>query len=191
MTISKREQWRTIPGIPNYLISNFGRAYSLKTNKFLKPDDKSNEYLMYAFWVDGKRVSELAHRVVYRSFVGEISKNLEINHKDENKHNNRLENLEIVTRRENILYNNGLQRRFETRRKNMAEQGKTWNGAEKPCMNIDTGNVYFSATEAAIQTGGKRTSISNACAGARKTYRKERWIYINKEDYYARNHGME
>lgn len=46
------------------------------------------------------------HKLVVLSFMGEIPKWLEINHKDENKQNNRVSNLEICTRQYNVEYSN-------------------------------------------------------------------------------------
>lgn len=181
------EHWKVIPGFPTYLVSNMGRVFSLVSEKVLTPDYKRNDYASYALTNKNGRSSVLCHRIVYKAFCGSIPDGFEINHKDENKHNNRLDNLELVTKSQNILYNNGVYRRIETRRKNMKAQGKTWDGLEKPCMNVDTGVVYPSVKEAAIKTNGKRSSISNVCIGIRKTYRKERWIYINKEEQNESN----
>jgi hypothetical protein len=44
------------------------------------------------------------HRLVAEHFIGNIGKGLEVNHKDLNKHNNHIDNLEIVTRRENLIH---------------------------------------------------------------------------------------
>jgi hypothetical protein len=46
----------------------------------------------------------LAHRIVYRKHVGDLSQNLSINHKDRNKTNNAIENLELVTHADNMLH---------------------------------------------------------------------------------------
>ena len=58
-------------------------------------------YIQVAISKKGKWYNCLAHRVVWIYFNGEIPDGLEINHKDGIKINNRLENLELVTRSEN------------------------------------------------------------------------------------------
>jgi hypothetical protein len=184
------EKWKVVSDCPDYLVSNMGRVFSLKSNSLLLPDTKRNLYASFTLKNKNGNRKILAHRLVYETFIGPIPRGLVINHKDECKTNNTLSNLEIVTQSQNAKYGTANNRRIETHR-NTAKITGTWNGCEKPCMNVETGNVYSSVKEAAAQTNGKRTSISNVCTGFRKTYRGERWIYINKEDYYARNHGME
>jgi hypothetical protein len=55
------------------------------------------KYLYIKFTIDGERVHALAHRVVYRHFMGPIPEGLTINHKNGKKHDNRPENLEPMT----------------------------------------------------------------------------------------------
>jgi hypothetical protein len=171
------EQWKVVPGFHDYLVSNMGRVFSLKASKLLVPDYKRNDYANYVLSSDGKNAHILGHRMVYEAFRGSIPKGFEVNHKDENKHNNRLDNLELVTRSENVKYGTALKRRGNTRRTNSKERGGFW-GNEKPCMNINTGKTYPSVKIAAADVCGKATSIANVCGGSRKTYRGEKWIYI-------------
>jgi len=51
-----------------------------------------------------QRLWRRVHRLVVESFIGPIADGLEVNHKDLNKHNNNVSNLEIVTRRQNIIH---------------------------------------------------------------------------------------
>ena len=48
------------------------------------------------------------HRAVYETFIGPIADGLEINHKDGNRQNNNIENLELLSHRDNLLYRNKL-----------------------------------------------------------------------------------
>ena len=171
------EQWKVVPGFHDYLVSNMGRVFSLKASKLLVPDYKRNDYANYVLFSNGKNAHILGHRMVYEAFRGSIPEGLEVNHKDENKHNNRLDNLELVTRSENIKYGTALRRQADTRRTHAKERGGLW-GNEKPCMNINTGKIYPSVKMAAADVCGKVTSIANVCGGFRKTYRGEKWIYI-------------
>ncbi|MEG2018479.1 MAG: HNH endonuclease, partial [Clostridium sp.] len=87
-----------------YLIEDSGVIYSLKTNKPLKPYKENNGYLRVGLW-DGscyKRFS--VHRLVYENFIGKIDEGKQINHKDGNKENNSIENLEEVSCSENNLH---------------------------------------------------------------------------------------
>lgn len=44
------------------------------------------------------------HRLIYETFIGDIPQGMQINHKDENKMNNDIENLEVVTPKQNCVY---------------------------------------------------------------------------------------
>ncbi len=72
-----------------YLISNYGRIKG-KTKDFLTLTETSAGYLIVG--------EGLVHRLVYETFFGEIEKGNEINHLDKNKKNNRIDNLESVTK---------------------------------------------------------------------------------------------
>ena len=65
-----------------------------------------NGYFVFRCTIDGDRITKLLHRVVAEHFIGEIY-GLEINHKDFNKANNAVSNLEIVTRAENAAHYKG------------------------------------------------------------------------------------
>lgn len=95
-----------------YLISNYGRCYSLKTNKFLKPNINSNGYQRYdiRYTENGKdifRKQVFAHLEVVKHFgdcngntisdMGKFIDIINIDHRDRNKFNNRQSNLQITS----------------------------------------------------------------------------------------------
>ena len=61
-------------------------------------------YLGVVAWKDGKQYLALAHRLMWELFVGEIQDKMDINHKNGNKQDNRLSNLEVVTRSQNLRH---------------------------------------------------------------------------------------
>lgn len=81
--------------------------------KVLKPAINKG-YLQVELRKDGKRKGFLVHRLVVTSFIGPIPKGMEVNHINEDKRDNRLENLELVTHKENI--------NFGTRNERVAKQ---------------------------------------------------------------------
>lgn len=85
-----------------YSISNYGRVRNNKTQKILKGKITSGGYHEYCLTIDGKKVSILAHRLVYSAFYPN-EKLLTINHIDGNKTNNYLNNLENITQQENNI----------------------------------------------------------------------------------------
>ena len=108
---------KLIDGFDDYYISPDGTIYSTKYSKrynhegklrLLKPRTHPSGYL-YAGLFKGvgsskQRLWRRVHRLVVESFIGPIPDGLEVNHKDLNKHNNNVSNLEIVTRRQNIIH---------------------------------------------------------------------------------------
>lgn len=105
-----KEEWRWIPNFENvYKVSNFGRVQSfLKSGgpKVLKcgiqqRTSNGGGYLRVTLTKGGKRSYHLVHVLVCLAFIGEAPTNYEIDHKDRNRTNARLDNLEYVTRQEN------------------------------------------------------------------------------------------
>lgn len=93
------EQWRWIKGYEGkYQISNKGRVKSYVRNsdgKLLKLND-SGSYL--AFTAVDKGIPKImrVHVAVAKTFIGDVPRGYHVHHKDENKHNNTVENLEIM-----------------------------------------------------------------------------------------------
>lgn len=87
--------------ISGYLVTVDGDIYNPKTGYKLKPTISPAGYAKVGTYVcSGGTV----HQAVYEAFVGLVPKGLQINHKDGNKLNNHLSNLELVTQRENTLH---------------------------------------------------------------------------------------
>lgn len=132
MTKSKREvenlktqhndsiEWEQAEGFSNYLISTDGQVYSLKRDKLIEPANKNGikgSYLVVTIYNDkGQKKYMLVHRLVFMAHKGMIPKGLQINHKDENKENNCIENLELMTNKENCNYGSRNARISRTKR---------------------------------------------------------------------------
>jgi len=90
------EEWRKVPDYPGYLISNEGRL-SLY-GRVVKAEIMPRGYIRYP--IGGKRT--MAHQLVLRAFIGPLPPDKEeINHKNGITGDNRLDNLEYVTKSEN------------------------------------------------------------------------------------------
>jgi hypothetical protein len=108
---------KEINGLPDYWISNEGIVYSTKISprynpkgemRILRPRTHPSGYL-YIGCFKGKgpnkvRLWRRVHRVVAQTFIGKIPKGMEINHVNGDKHCNRVDNLEIVSRQQNITH---------------------------------------------------------------------------------------
>lgn len=99
------EEFRIIEGFENYQISNYGNVKSLKFNKekILKPRLDQNGYLYVGLRNNNKKSSKRIHKLIAITFLNHIPCGMElvVNHKDFNKQNNHVDNLEIISQRDN------------------------------------------------------------------------------------------
>lgn len=99
-----------------YEIWNDGTVYSLATDQVLKPSRSSNGYLQAALHVAGNKYTRPGiHRLVAMAFIPNPNNLPEVNHKDEDKTNNDVGNLEWCTHRDNIRYGTCIQRAVQHR----------------------------------------------------------------------------
>jgi hypothetical protein len=108
---SYKEIWKDVPEYEGlYLVSNLGRVKSLKfgKEKILKPRENSGGYMQVSLWEEGEGKLFKVHRLMMLVFIGESD--LQVNHKNGIKVDNRLENLEYCTASQNQIhaYKNGL-----------------------------------------------------------------------------------
>lgn len=109
--MSSQETWKPIDGyVGLYDVSNLGRVRSLRSKTQahkLKPDgvlslNKANRDYLRITLNDGcGQKTHLVHRLVASAFIGEIPTGYDVNHKNGIKTDNRVDNLEIVTKQRN------------------------------------------------------------------------------------------
>lgn len=100
------EIFKTIEGYEGmYEISNYGRVKSLKNNKeyILKPSLDLNGYVIVSLSNEGIKKTKTIHQLVAIAFLNHIPDGMKliVNHKDFNRQNNHVDNLEIILQREN------------------------------------------------------------------------------------------
>lgn len=105
MDYNTKEIWKSVKGFEAiYSVSSHGRLKSfkqLKKGRILSLINKTGWYLSYVLQYKNKRKSVKIHRLVAEHFLPNPDNKLEVNHKDCNKQNNHVDNLEWVTRKEN------------------------------------------------------------------------------------------
>lgn len=112
-----KEVWKDINGYEGlYQISNLGKVKSIISNKILKGNENA-EYIYVTLCKNGKQKIKKIHRLVAEAFIDNPNNYLYINHKDENKKNNIVNNLEWCTK----AYNNNYGTRNERMSKNKSK----------------------------------------------------------------------
>lgn len=171
------EQWLDISGYEGlYQISNFGRVKSFyfKNPRILKPH-KVKGYSNVELYKNKKKKQFYIHRLVMENFCPIENMNvLDVNHKDEDKSNNHISNLEWMTHKDNLNYGS----RAEKARMKM--QGKNSSRSKKVrCIEKDV--IYEALREAERQLGIPATNISKACKGKIKTAGGYHWEYVERK----------
>ena len=90
--------------ITTYYITTNGSLYNEKTKKWLKGQVSKNGYRTYQISIDGEKKRLYAHRMVAETYLPKIEGKTQVNHKDGNKLNNEVENLEWVNASENAIH---------------------------------------------------------------------------------------
>lgn len=111
------EEWRDVVGCEGrYQVSNFGNVRSLFFNRLVSVFTKSNGYKCVTLhYKRGKHTVFYIHRLVAQAFLPNPDSLPQINHKDENKANNNVDNLEWCTCQYNVNYGTGIKRRNNTK----------------------------------------------------------------------------
>lgn len=99
------EIWKVIRCCPEYKISNQGRIMNRK-GKIMKAYRQKDGYMRISFWKNNTTFSKFIHCLVAEAFIPNPDNLPQVNHKDENKSNNHVENLEWCTASYNSSYGN-------------------------------------------------------------------------------------
>jgi HNH endonuclease/NUMOD1 domain len=170
------EVWKPHPKHKKCEVSSLGRVFSNKSNTILTQSLNSSEY--YTATVDGS--PRLVHRLVVETFIGEAPEDMSspvVNHKDNNKLNNRLDNLEWLSTSDNVkdAYAKGL------------------SSITRQCVQYTLKGVkvaeFVSCQEAERTTGAKGGSISLVCDDAPKYKTAGGYVWCWKGDPFDRGDG--
>ena len=177
------EYWKPVEGFEGlYMVSNMGRVKSLKYNreKILKPGKDTNDYLFVKLYKNEKIKQCLIHRLVINAFMGQPlnEEYYFVNHIDEDKSNNKLENLQYCTHKYNCNYGTRNERATKSITNNI-KKSKTVIGINKINGYIVE---YPSTREVERCLGISESSISRCCNGKQKSAGNYRWFYANKND---------
>ena len=100
-----KEIWRDINGYKGlYQVSNLGRVWSCRQKRLRKLQKNTHGYMSLFLYKNKKGTAKQVHRLVAEAFIPNPKKLEQVNHKNGDKTDNRVENLEWVTRYENSIH---------------------------------------------------------------------------------------
>lgn len=100
--VDESEKWKDVVGYEGlYMISNFGRVYSVRSGIVMKQHTNSTGYMRVLLYRDANKKRFFVHRLVAKSFVSGYFDGAVVDHIDRDKSNNLHSNLEWVSQREN------------------------------------------------------------------------------------------
>ena len=168
------EIWRDIEGYEGlYQISNKGRVKSLHkgSERILRPVIDRYGYMFVFLYNDNARKYFKIHRLVAQAFISNPENKPQVNHKDENKKNNCIENLEWATAKENSNYGTRNERVADSRSKPILQYSKSG----------DFIRGWKSAREVERMLGIANSHIIACCKGKRKSAGGFVWRYKEKD----------
>lgn len=165
--------WKAIKNYEGvYEINKLGEIRRVKTGKILRGYVGPDGYKRVGLTVNCKTKPYLIHRLIAIAFIPNPNNYPCVNHKDENKSNNSLDNLEWCTYKYNLNYGTHNLRANESRKKPILQYSK----------NGEFIREWKSVTDLKNETGMDITHVSSCCKGKRKTANGYRWQYKNKKE---------
>lgn len=185
--MESKEVWKDIPGYENmYQASTLGRIRSVTrwvraSNKYLKQGvirklkKDTKGYFQVGLSKNGIEKKKKVHRLIAMTFIPNPNSYPQVNHKDEDKENNRVENLEWCDNYYNCHYGTVIERRKNSQGKEIEKYDLNGNFIEK----------YSSITEAE-----KKNGVVIPMSDIRKGIQKTAGGYIWKceDNRYSKNH---
>ena len=160
--MTEEEIWCPIKGFEGlYEVSDQGRVKSIGygDDRILKPQRIKTGYLLVGLRKNREQKWYLVHRLVAQAFIQNPDNLPEVNHRDEDKENNSVQNLEWCDRKYNVNYGTGIQRISEKKSKPVLQYTKSGEFVKE----------WESATDVQRNLNYSNSNISECCTGIRKS----------------------
>ena len=163
------EIWKDVPGFEGlYQVSNYGQIKSTPrrgtVGGIMKGHADRKGYINITLRKDGKQYTQKLHRLIAITFIPNPHNYPEVNHRDENKQNNRIDNLEWCS----TSYNH----EYGTRTLRASAR------CGKPICCVETGVEYQGARQAAREMGIDASGITKALKNPNRTCGGYHWQYV-------------
>lgn len=168
-----------------YLVSNKGSVYSLHRNRLMIPKKGKTGYLRITLCDNGRKRNTSVHRIVAEAFIDNPENKPTVNHKNEDKHDNRVENLEWATNAEQNTHGTRIARAIMhtdwkkrsgkidyvaiARKHDYSKQTMCNRIQTEAYKNGELVGIFKSQQEAANFTGTGKAHVSQCISGTRKT----------------------
>jgi hypothetical protein len=190
------EEWRVINDFPNYSISNFGNIKNSITNKLMKLNLKAGYYNVML--TNGKcKKNFKAHRLVALAFIDNPENKKTVNHKNKNKLDNSIENLEWASMKEQaqhksigLIYKSNKNKPIYRLDKISDEILEKYNSIEEAGEWAAKNNLTANSHNGRNAIGNCVNRLSNSAYGFRWEYEKnedknnEEWREINLQKLF-------
>jgi hypothetical protein len=145
-----------------------GQVWSYKSNRYVSTTNDKGYYLVNITNDIGVSRLWYIHRLIWTVANGEIPEGMQVNHIDENKGNNSISNLNLMTPKENTNWGSGIKR--------------STNKRSKPIVALKGGDIklYFSSTQDAERNGFQSSNISLCCNKKQNLHKGFQWMYMDE-----------
>lgn len=175
------EEWRVITDYPNYSVSNFGNVKNNKTNKLMRQNVKGG-YCCLSLVNNKKNYTFRVHRLVALAFIPNPDNKPTVNHKDKNKCNNKLENLEWMTIVEQMQHKSiGLEYK-SNKNKPINRLDKITGTILEVYNSIEDAGVWVAENKFTGNSHNGRNAIGNCVNGISKSAYGFKWEFINNDN---------
>lgn len=173
------EEWRIINDFPNYSVSSFGNVMNIKTNKMMRLCNKAGYYNI-SLTNENNYKTRKVHRLVADAFIENPEQKPEVNHKDKNKLNNNIVNLEWMTRQENNIHRCQGLKITCNKNKPILRLNKDGNEILEKYNSIELAGTWAFNNGYTKTIHNGRNSIGNCLNGLSKITYNFKWEYENK-----------